>query len=78
MKKTLLIMIATIIASATPVLADTWVNGYFRSDGSYVQGHYRSSPNSYKSDNYSTWGNTNPYTGEKGDRYKECRYSFYC
>lgn len=47
-------------------LADTYVNGYFRSDGTYVPGHYRSSPNSTKQDNYSSKGNYNPYTGEKG------------
>lgn len=49
-------------------MADTWVNGYTKRDGTYVQGHYRSSPNSTTYDNYSTKGNTNPYTGEQGYR----------
>ena len=47
-------------------LADQYVNPYIRQDGSYVQGYMRSSPNSSTYDNYSTRGNTNPYTGERG------------
>lgn len=46
--------------------ADVYVNGYYRNDGTYVQGHYRSSPNSNVYDNYSTQGNVNPYTGVHG------------
>ena len=47
---------------------DVYVNGYTRSDGTRVEGHYRSAPNSTKSDNWSTKGNTNPYTGKKGTK----------
>ena len=43
--------------------ADVWVNGYTRSNGTYVQGHYRSSPDGNPYNNYSYPGNTNPYTG---------------
>src|SRR3989344_7527931 len=43
--------------------ADVWVNGYYRSNGTYVNGHYRSSPDSNPYNNYSYPGNTNPYTG---------------
>jgi hypothetical protein len=32
--------------------SDVQVNGYYRSNGTYVQPHYRSSPNAYKWDNY--------------------------
>ncbi len=46
--------------------AQTWVNGYTRKDGTYVQGHYRSSKNNTNHDNYSTIGNLNPYTGSQG------------
>ncbi|MDP3769976.1 MAG: hypothetical protein Q8R40_03515 [bacterium] len=43
------------------------VRGYYKpSTGSYVMPHYRTSPNSTRFDNYSTKGNYNPYTGEKG------------
>ena len=48
--------------------ADTYVNGYTKSNGTYVQGHYRSSPDSTRSNNWSTKGNTNPYTGKAGTR----------
>lgn len=43
-------------------------SGYFRKDGTYVAPYNRSSPNSTNHDNYSTHGNTNPYTGSSGTR----------
>ena len=46
--------------------SDVYVKGYTRSDGVYVKPHYRSAPNGTNRDNFSTKGNTNPYTGEKG------------
>lgn len=73
MKRLLLVVTAWAFISAGNALADQWVNGYIRSDGTYVQGHYRSSPNQYKYDNYSAEGNVNPYTGEKG--YKPHEFS---
>ncbi|MBI2514485.1 MAG: hypothetical protein HYV96_21125 [Opitutae bacterium] len=42
------------------------VKGYTKKDGTYVAPHVRSSPNKTKSDNYSTRGNVNPYTGKEG------------
>lgn len=44
------------------------VRGYFRRDGSYVRPHYRTYPNKYKWDNWSSWGNYNPFTGRRGYR----------
>ena len=44
--------------------ADVWVNGYYRSNGTYVNGYYRSSPDGNPYNNYSYPGNYNPYTGE--------------
>lgn len=49
----------------------TYVNGYTKYNGTYVQGHYRSSQNSTNHDNYSTSGNYNPYTGSAGSRAKD-------
>lgn len=43
-----------------------YVKSYTRSDGTFVQGHYRTNPNSTNRDNYSTLGNTNPWTGKAG------------
>lgn len=42
------------------------VRGGYTKSGSYRQSHYRTSPNRTKSDNWSTKGNVNPYTGKKG------------
>jgi opacity protein-like surface antigen len=42
---------AAALLAATAASAE-WVNGYFRSDGTYVQGHYRSSPDSNRYNNY--------------------------
>jgi hypothetical protein len=45
---------------------DVYVRGYMRSDGVYVQPHYQSAPNGTRTDNFSTRGNVNPYTGKAG------------
>ena len=71
MKKLVIFLIAMVVMSAV-ALADTYVNGYFRSNGTYVAPHYRSSPNSTTRDNWSTYGNTNPYTGKSGTK----RYNY--
>jgi hypothetical protein len=49
-------------------IAQVHVNGYYRKNGTYVQPHYRSSPNLTKMDNWSTKGNVNPYTGRVGTK----------
>jgi len=43
-----------------------YVKSYTRSDGTYVPGYYRTAPNSTNTDNFSTKGNINPYTGKPG------------
>lgn len=43
------------------------VKSYYKpSIGRYVAPSYRTAPNSYKFDNYSTKGNYNPYSGKRG------------
>lgn len=66
MKKFLAIFV--ILALASLAFSDTWVNGYTRKDGTHVSGHYRSDPDGNKSNNWSTKGNVNPYTGKEGTR----------
>lgn len=69
MKKLILALFATaLVVPAIAVDAQTYVNGYYRKDGTYVQPHYRSAPNNTTLDNYSTRGNVNPYTGQVGTR----------
>lgn len=46
----------------------THVRGYTKKDGKYVAPHYRSAPNQSTSDNWSSKGNVNPYTGQKGTK----------
>lgn len=67
MKKTIILTLA-IVAMAATAMADEYVQGYTRKDGTYVQPHHRSSPNSTTTDNYSTQGNVNPYTGQPGTK----------
>jgi hypothetical protein len=55
-----------LLASSLGASAEQWVNGYTRQNGTYVAPYVRSNPNSTRSDNYSTRGNTNPYTGQRG------------
>lgn len=65
--------LAGLMLASAVATADTYVRGYTRSDGTRVQGHYRSSPDSSFNNNWSTRGNTNPYTGQPG--YKTPQYS---
>ncbi len=57
---------------STSYAGTTRVRGYYKKNGTYVQPHYRSTPDSSKLNNWSTKGNVNPYTGKKGtiDPYK--------
>lgn len=68
MKKFIIALMAIAMIAPVAANAQTRVRGYYRSDGTYVQPHYRSSPNNTTSDNYSTRGNVNPYTGQAGTR----------
>ncbi len=49
------------LAFATPAVSQVWVNGYTRSDGTYVAGHMRSSPDSTTVNNYSYQPPVSPY-----------------
>lgn len=66
MKKFIFLLTVGILGVIFTTNAQTYVNGYFRKDGTYVQGHYRNSRNVTNHDNYSTIGNSNPYTGKAG------------
>lgn len=68
-----LIVIFIFLFSSISFAKDVYVRGYTKSNGTYVHGYHRSSPNQYKYDNYSSQGNTNPYTGQKG--YQRNEYS---
>jgi hypothetical protein len=71
MKTAFLIFVLCFTASIA-FASDKSVNGYWRDsdrDGvkdTYVQPYHRSGQNSNPYDNYSTKGNSNPYTGQPG------------
>ena len=60
------IIAVALLALSAQAVADEYVNGYVKKDGTYVAPHMRSSPNGQQWDNYNTKGNTNPYTGQEG------------
>ena len=61
-----LLITLLMLSVTTSTLAGTYVKGYVKKDGTYVEPHYRSSPDSSKFNNYSTEGNVNPYNGKEG------------
>ena len=46
-------------------------SGYIKSDGTYVQPHYKTQSNSTNLDNFSTKDNYNSYNGKSGSRAKD-------
>jgi hypothetical protein len=60
-----------ILAANNAAFSDDYVNGYVRQDGTYVQPNFRSESNQYRYDNYSSQGNSNPYTGQQGHQSNE-------
>lgn len=69
-----LLMLAVLLFSIAmiPAPADAGgyhhVRGYYRSNGTYVQPHYQTNPDSSRANNWSTRGNVNPFTGEPGTK----------
>lgn len=58
MKKIAAIVLATVVTMgslSTTASADVFVNGYYKSNGTYVGSHYRTSPDSSIFNNYSYW-----------------------
>lgn len=57
------------ICSASFYNNSTYVAPYIRKDGTFVSGHYRTNPDGSRFNNWSYYGNVNPYTGEIGDEW---------
>jgi hypothetical protein len=72
MKSIVLLMVMFFCLVSFAYAGDVSVKGHWKDtnrDGSkdtYVQPYQRTAPNDTLRDNYSTRGNTNPYTGERG------------
>jgi hypothetical protein len=75
MKKLILSTLITLFALTTFAQNYTYVSGYTKSNGTYVQGHYRTLPNNTRDDNWSTIGNINPFTGAAGTKPGDSYYS---
>jgi hypothetical protein len=70
MKRLITILAVLVVVLVASVTADAAVRvrGSFRSNGTYVQPHYRSNPDRSFYNNWSTYPNVNPYTGTIGTR----------
>jgi hypothetical protein len=60
--------IAMLLGSECALGGDVSVRGYHRKDGTYVRPHMRSAPDGRFENNWSTYGNVNPYTGKLGTK----------
>ncbi len=74
MKKLFFLIVLFFTTALTFAQSQVWVNGYYRSNGTYVSGYYRTSPNNTVNDNWSTVGNVNPYTGVAGTKPRDTYY----
>ena len=76
-KKMIMLTVMTLAFGVSELEAQSvYVEGHWRDNGTtYVQPHYRTSPNSTTLDNWSTKGNTNPYTGKAGTKSPSYDYS---
>lgn len=73
--KNLLFIAALLLTGYFGFSQQVYVKGYYRSNGTYVQPHYRTAPNHTVNDNWSTVGNVNPYTGKAGTKPRQGSYT---
>lgn len=65
--KKFFILLAFVFALGISNAEAKYQRGYYKpSTGKYVSGHFKTSSDYTRYNNYSTKGNTNPYTGKKG------------
>jgi hypothetical protein len=70
--KSLFFILAFVLTSLLSFAqTQTWVSGYYKSNGTYVQGHYRQTPNNTNHDNWSTKSNYNPNNNSNGTRARD-------
>lgn len=61
-----LVMILLSFSAGSAQARISSVKGYYRSSGAYVAPHYKTTSNRTKIDNWSSKGNSNPFSGKKG------------
>jgi hypothetical protein len=69
MKKMILTLVMALIGVVAYSQDVTYVKGYYKTNGTYVEGHYRTVANNTVNDNFSTFPNVNPYTGDIGTKH---------
>ncbi|MCX5803581.1 MAG: hypothetical protein NTU69_08655 [Proteobacteria bacterium] len=67
----LLIALIAILFIVSSAFTQVFVPGHYRSNGTYIQPHYRSSPDGTVTNNWSFKNNINPYTGQEGHNYNK-------
>ena len=65
------LFIAMMAVMETVAQGHKYQRGYFRQDGTYVTGHYKTRSDRTNHNNFSTSGNRNPYTGNAGHRARD-------
>lgn len=75
MKKLFMTLVLATLAQFAFGQQQVYVKGYTRSNGTYVQSHYRTSPNNTVYDNWSTYPNVNPYSGQTGTKHYNNYYN---
>ncbi|AOQ23820.1 hypothetical protein MTAT_14050 [Moorella thermoacetica] len=73
----LVLLSLALFAFAGVANASVYVHGYFRSNDTYVQPHFRSDPDGFFWNNWSSYGNINPYTGEEGRKWPSYTSRYY-
>lgn len=68
LSRNLRFILILLLISPAAIAANTSVKGHIRKNGHYVYAHNRSNKNKTKIDNYSSKGNSNPFTGKKGTK----------
>lgn len=58
-------------STTLPSSTVTYQSGYYKSNGTYVEPHYKTTPNGTNLDNFSTRSNLNPYTGSTGTKARD-------
>ena len=68
MKKIILTLSIAIIALTAFSQTTTTTSGYYKTNGTYVAPAVKTTPDRTNTNNFSTTGNTNPYTGTTGTK----------
>lgn len=66
MKKLAILLGGAAVCCASFAQGQHYVAPHVTRDGTYVEGHYQTNPDSSRQNNWSTQGNVNPYTGQAG------------